>query len=316
MLSEIFYFILNMSLASCFIIAALLLLRLYKPLPRRFIYPLWSLAFFRLIVPVAPATSWSLFNFTGGLVKRLVTVNILAHGSSTPDRLLFMNMLGTAESYMPIEYKTESLRQIFVTRSVVWSIVAAAALLTAFILYALTCRELKKAIFIRNNIYCSDMLLSPLLMGVFRPKIIFPPGLDPDSTEAAMILAHENVHSKRFDNLWRTIAIVTACVHWFNPLVWIMLKAYFNDMELSCDETVIRKNGYSAKELRTYAHTLLHFAEDKKFLISSAFGRSGVKVRIINVLNYKRMTVIGAAVSAVFLLVVTIVLITNPILRR
>lgn len=318
MLNGIFYFILNMSLTSCFVIAALFILRLCKPLPRRFIYPLWALAFFRLIMPFSLTTGWSLFNFTGSLVKRLVTIDIITHGSvSIPsDRLAVMNMIGAAESYTPIEYKTESLRQIFAIGSVVWSIIAVAALLSACILYTLTLRELKNSVLIKDNIYCSDMLLSPLLMGVFRPKIIFPPGLDPDSPEGAMILAHENVHRRRLDNLWRTIAVGIVCLHWFNPLVWVMLKAYFNDMELSCDESVIGQSGYCDHERKAYASTLLHFAEDKKFLISSAFGHSGVKVRIMNVLNYKRMTVIGAAASTVFLLVVTLVLITNPALRR
>lgn len=318
MIGEIFYLILNMSLASCFAIAALLFLRLYKPLPRRFVYPLWALAFFRLIVPFTPATGWSLFNFTGGLVKRLVTVETITHGAvpvPTSGNWVMMNMIGAAESYLPMEYKTEALRQVFIIASAVWAIVAAAALLAACILYALVRRELKKAILIKDNIYCSDMLLSPVLMGVFHPKILLPPGLDPASAEGTMVLAHEKVHHKRLDNLWRTLAIGTACLHWFNPLVWVMLKIFFCDMELSCDEVVLRRGKYSTDECKVYASALLRFAEDKRFLISSAFGRSGVKVRIVNVLNYKRMTVIGAVASAVFLLAVALVLITNPTLR-
>jgi beta-lactamase regulating signal transducer with metallopeptidase domain len=318
MIDEIFYLILNMSIASCFVIAVLLLLRLYKPLPRRFVYPLWALAFFRLNVPFTLTTGWSLFNFTGNLVKRLITIETITHATvSIPasDHMAIMNVIGAAESYIPIEYKTQSLRQVFLAGSAVWAIATVAALLVAGILYALTRRELNKAVLIKDNIYCSDMLLSPILMGVFRPKIILPPGLNPDSREGKMILAHENAHRKRLDNLWRTLAIGIACLHWFNPLVWVMLKVFFEDMELSCDEYVLRRGKYSSDECKVYASTLLQFAEDKRFLISSAFGRSGVKVRIVNVLNYKRMTVIGAVASTVFLLVVTLVLITNPTLR-
>ena len=280
---------------------------------------MWALAFIRLTVPFALASRWSLFNFTGGLVKRLVTIETVTHGTeSVPEsaNLLIMNMIGAAESYAPIEYKTEAFRQVFMIGSAVWAIVAAASLLAGCILYVLTRKELDKATIIKGNIYRSDMVLSPVLTGVFRPKIILPAGLAPDSGGGAMVLAHENIHRRRLDNLWRALAIVIACVHWFNPLVWVMLKMFFKDMELSCDEAVLCSGRYNSNECRDYAATLLRFAEDKRFFISSAFGRSGVKVRILNVLNYKRMTVIGAVVSAAFLLALALVLITNPSLGR
>lgn len=315
---EIFYLIVNMSLASCFIIVVLSLLRLFKMLPRRFVYPMWALAFFRLVVPFSLTSGWSLFNFTGGLVKRLVTIETITYGTvSVPGsgNLSIMNMVGAAESYTPMEYKTEGLRQVFIIGSEVWAIVAAALLLVVFILYVLTGKELNKAVPVKDNIYCSDMLSSPMLVGVFRPKIIIPTGLEPDSAGCAMILAHENVHRRRLDNLWRTLAVGIACVHWFNPLVWVMLGMFLKDMELSCDEAVLRRGKYDSDACRDYATALLQFAEKKTFLITSAFGHSGVKIRILNVLNYKRMTVIGTVVSAAVLLALVLVLITNPYLR-
>jgi len=316
MLGTVFYFVLNMSIASCFVIAALLLVRQIRPLPRRVIYPLWGLAFFRLVTPFAFPTGWSLFNFTGGLVKRLITVETITQGRAPAqgsEDLWAMNMIGAAEQYAPIEYKTESLRQVFTTASAVWAVVAAAALIAALILYMLTRKELGQAVRVRDNIYRSDMLLSPVLSGLIRPKIILPATLDADGAEGRMVLAHENVHRRRLDNLWRMLGIFIACLHWFNPLEWIMLKTFFTDMELSCDEAVIRK--FDEKERRLYAGTLLRFAEDKRLLVSTAFGRSGVKVRIVNVLNYKKLTLIGAVASALFLLAVTVVLITNPQLQ-
>jgi len=223
-----------------------------------------------------------------------------------------MNYVGAVEEYAPFafEYKTETLRQVFTTAAMIWAIVAMALLLTAIILYLLTHRELKKATHIQDNLYRSDMLLSPVLTGVFRPKIILPASLEVDSPECQMVLAHENVHKRRLDNLWRLFAIAITCTHWFNPLAWIMLKSFFTDMELSCDEVATRK--YSQEERKTYAGVLLQFAEDKRLLVSTAFGRSGVKVRIVNVLNYRKLTLIGAVASLLFLLVVAMVFITNP----
>jgi beta-lactamase regulating signal transducer with metallopeptidase domain len=271
-MDDIFYLILNMSVASCFVISVLLLLRLFKPIQRRFIYPLWALAAFRLIVPFSLTSRWSLFNFTGGLVKRLVTFETITNGAvsvPTSDNLSMMNMIGAAKSYTPIEYKTDALRQVFIVGSAVWAIVAAAMFLAAIILYVLTQKELKKAMLIKDSIYYSDMLLSPVLIGLFHPRIILPPGLDPNSAEGEMILAHEDVHSRRLDNLWRIFAVGIACVHWFNPFVWMMLKALFEDMELSCDEAVIRRGKYSGSKCKDYAAALLQFTEDKRLVVSS-----------------------------------------------
>jgi beta-lactamase regulating signal transducer with metallopeptidase domain len=314
-LDTLFYFILNMSSASCFAIAALLLIRQIRPLPRRVIYPLWILAFFRLVMPFTLPTSWSLFNYTGGLVKRLITVETVAQGMvPIPEPgLLTMNMIGAAEQYAPIEYKTESLRQVFTAASVIWAVIAAAMFFTVITFYVLTRKELKKAVHIKDNLYRSDMILSPVLTGLLRPKIILPASFDPDSEECRMILAHENVHKCRLDNLWRLLGLCITCLHWFNPLAWIMLKAFFADMELSCDEAVIRK--YTTEERKSYAKTLLRFAQDKRLLVSTAFGRSGVKIRIVNVLNYKKLTIFGAVASSLFLLTVIVILITNPQLR-
>ena len=311
-----FYFVLNMSISSCFIIAALLAIRQIRPLPRRVIYPLWLLAFFRLVVPFGLPTRWSLFNFTGGLVKRLITVENIAHGASPAydsAQWSAMNYIGAAEQYIPVEYRTQSLRNVFTTGAFIWVIIAAAALIAAAILYSLTNRELKRAILIRENLFHSDMLISPVLSGLLRPKIILPHSLDPDSREAEMIIAHENVHKNRLDNLWRLLGIAITCLHWFNPLAWVMLKYCLKDMELSCDETVIRQ--YSDEERKVYAGTLLRFAQEQRTLVSTAFGQSGVKVRIVNILNYRQMTFVGAVASLLFILAITIVLITNPQIR-
>lgn len=309
----VFYFILNMSIASCFVITTLLLIRKIRLLPRRVVYLLWILAFFRLIIPFTFPTKWSLFNLTSGLVKRLITIGTVTQGSAAiPDTgdLSMMNMVGTAKQYIPIEYKTESLRHVYTTISVIWVYITAIIFLIVIILYLITFFKLKKAVHFKDNLYRSDMLVSPLIIGFIHPKIIFPDSLNPDSIEDRMILAHEDVHKSQLDNLWRLIGICIACLHWFNPLVWIILKAFLTDMELSCDEKVIRK--YNTEERKAYAGTLLRFAEDKRLLVSTAFGRSGVKIRIVNVLNYKKLTLIGIVVSLLFLLAAALILITNP----
>ena len=315
---SIFYIVLNMSVASCVVIVVLFLVRLIKPIPRRYVYPMWALAFLRLVMPFIPSSGWSLFNFTGGFVKRIVDIETVTRGAvSAPASvdMVMMNAVGAVESYDPVIYKAVSLRRIFSISSAVWAVVAVCSLFAVCLLYTFTYRELRKAVHVKGIVYSSEMVMSPVLTGVFRPRIILPPGVDPESTEGKIILEHENVHRKRLDNLWRALAVAAACVHWFNPLVWLMLRSFFRDMELSCDETVLKRGKYGSEGSKAYAAALLQFAENRSIFVPSAFGSSGVRVRIVNVLNFKRMTVIGAVASAIFLLAVAFALITNPSFR-
>lgn len=312
MLQTLFYFLLNMSLNAVFIICAILLIRNIKAIPKRLTYFFWVVAFARLCIPFSLSSKWSIFNYTGGLIKRVIAVDSIINNPQIHG-MTMTNFIGAVNNYTPAVFKTDALREVFNVGAFAWLIVSIAALLTMVILYSLTNAELKKAILIRDNIYLSDMLLSPVLMGVFRSRIVLPVSVAIDSPEAQMAIAHENVHKKRYDNLWKTLGLVIACFHWFNPFVWIMLKHFFADMELSCDEVVVKD--YDTKARKAYASALVSFADDKRFLISSAFGKSSIKVRIVNVLNYKRFTLIGTVASAVFLLAVAVVLITNPQLR-
>ena len=313
MQSAPFYYLVNMSLAASAVIVALLLIRLIRPLPRRVIYPLWALAFLRLAVPVSPSAGWSLFHLAGGLVRRVIPLEMMMPGANpSPLQWSTMNFAGAAQSYAPLIYKTELLRSIFTVGSAVWAIVALAALLAMAVLYTLTLAELRQAAPLRGDLYRSDAVLSPVLVGVFRTKIILPPGLDPDSPQGQLILAHEQVHRQRRDNLWRALSIGIVCVHWFNPLAWVLLRAFLADMEFSCDEAVLRQGKYTSQQRKEYASALLHFAEDKRFLFSAAFGQSAVRVRIIHALNYRRMTWIGAIATAAFVLALALALLSNP----
>ena len=127
------------------------------------------------------------------------------------------------------------------------------------------------------------------------------------------MLAHEDVHRRRKDNLWRLLAIGVVCVHWFNPLAWVMLRAFLADLESSCDEVVVR--GYSPADRKAYATTLLRFADDQRLLAATGFGTSKAKARIIGVLHYQRLTLIGAAAAALLVAAVAVALLTNPQVR-
>ena len=312
MLQTLFYFILNMSLNGIFIICGILLIRNIRVIPKRLVYIFWTAAFARLCVPFSLSSRWSVFNYTGNLIKRVIAADAIIAGPPLQG-MTMANYIGAVDSYAPAEFKTAALYRLFTTGAVVWLTVSIAALLAMVILYWLTSARFKTALLLRDNIYASDILLSPVLIGVLRPRIILPLPLSVDSPEAGSAIAHENVHRKRCDNLWRLLGFAVVCFHWFNPFAWLMLKYFLDDMELSCDEAVVRH--YDLKARKAYASALVSFAGDRGFFVSTAFGKSGIKARIVNILNYKRLTVIGTIASALLLLAVAVILATNPQIR-
>ena len=218
------------------------------------------------------------------------------------------NSIQAAESYFPIVYKTDLLKNIFEIASTTWAIIAAAAILTSVFLYILTKRELRDAKHLKDNIWTSDKITSPAVYGIIKPKIIIPGWI----TERDMpyILAHERVHIRRRDNFWRMIAVITACVHWFNPLVWIFLRWFFADMELTCDAKALKTLG--KENVKNYATALLTCAAGKSYF-ASAFGGAKTKVRIENILSYKKLTLLSTLVFGALIAAIAFVLITNAV---
>lgn len=289
-----------------------MLLRLNKKISGIGIYALWSLVFIRLVFPFAFSSEISLFNFAKGLIKEVVDAP-LQNVVLVRDRmeLTAANCIGVVKDYYPVIYKNDFLERFFGFAAFAWVIVAAAAILTVAIIYNLTGSELRKAQHFKDNIYISDKVETPMVFGVFRPKIIIPSGIKKPSKELEYVLLHEQIHIKRHDNLLRLLGIITACIHWYNPLVWFFLKLFLRDMELTCDLKAIKH--FSKEERKDYARALVNLSSSDKVFVSTAFGKTNVRVRVLNVINYKRMSVLTIIVSIFFIAAVSAALITNPI---
>ena len=286
MKSDVFYWVLNLSIHGSIVCFLLCLLRCVRRIPRRVIYVLWLGPAVRLTVPFAPAFPWSFLRLVQRLGARPVSLPI-------PGGLEMqtMNSVQAADSYFPVTYRTEMLRRLFEFCALIWIIGAAVCVLTLCVLYAANRLGLRGAKPLRQGILVSDQVAAPGLVGIFRPIVYVPPGMD--GTVLDYVEAHELVHKKRWDNLWRCVALLICCIHWFNPVVWICLRLFFADMELSCDERVIRT--LDPKERKDYALALLSVAEGRDLFVS-AFGGAKVRTRISRVLTYRRLTA-GAALA-------------------
>lgn len=286
MRSDVFYWVLNLSLHGSLVCLVIWLLRLIRRIPRRVIYVLWLAPVLRLTMPFAPSLPWSFAGLLRTLGARAVTVP----GYSVK-RIAATNTVKGADSYFPITYRTDALRGLFETCALIWIIGAAACLLTGIALYVMTRKELRGAKPLRSGVWVSEKVVSPGLVGIIRSKILVPPGMDGQLLD--YVEAHERIHRRRLDNLWRCLALGICCVHWFNPVVWFSLRLFFADMELSCDEAVIRK--LAPADRKGYAAALLSVAAGRDLFIS-AFGGAKLRVRIERVLSYRRLT-IGAALA-------------------
>lgn len=168
----------------------------------------------------------------------------------------------------------------------IWLFGIALMLIYSFVSIVVLKRRLCCAVLIEGNLYEAHNLKTPLVIGIFKPKIYIPAGLTDE--EHCFIVLHEQTHIRRHDHAVKMFAYLVLCLHWFNPLVWAAFVLMGADMEMSCDECVIRKLGGEIKS--AYSLSLVRVASGRKILNGSplAFGEGGMKERIKNVLNFKK----------------------------
>ena len=302
MLGEIFYWIFNMSIAATICVMPLLLLRLIKKIPRRIFIWLWLVPFIRMCIPVGISSKYGIMALLSKFTTKTVTIVQIGDDSA----LTMMNHVMGANSYFPITYKVNLLEDLFNIASVVWLVVALAAILALAIIYFVTLGEVKDAKKLKKNIYISDKIKTPAVYGIIKPKIILP--IEYQESELNYILMHENAHIKRKDNFVRLFAFIIVCVHWFNPFAWLLLKMLYSDIELACDESVL--SNCDETERKKYAYTLLSTAE-KTNVFAASFGGSKIRIRIENILSYKKISVFSIVAFSSLIMAICYVLLTN-----
>lgn len=301
-IGEVCYWLINMSIVASFMGLIVMLLRKIRFIPRRVSVFLWIIPFLRMTVPVGLNSPYSLMS----LVSRFTTRTVTVYQPSDDIAFSFSNSIRAAKSYSPITYKVNIIGTVFSVAGMIWIVVSLALLIALTLIYVSTKNAVADSRHLESNIFFSDKVDSPAVYGIIRPKIIIPGSYK--DMELKYIIRHEKTHIKRLDNLWRILGFITASVHWFNPLSWVFLKAFLNDLELACDEMAV--SGYDKEERKEYARTLLSCSGSKSLLVS-AFGGAKVRTRIENVLSYKKMTAFSALGFALLVVVIIFTLITN-----
>ena len=310
-MSDLFLNILNMSIAASWLILAVVLLRfLLKKVPKWIAVLLWGIVALRLVVPFSFESALSLIPSAETFNAHNIQYETPAISSGIPAVNNAVNpVLG--ETFAP--NSVGSINPLYIWTlvvSAIWLVGIAAMLLYAVISYVRVRQSVAERVPYEGNIFLCDYVKSPFILGLVRPKIYLPSSMD----EAAMgpVIAHEKAHLARRDHWWKPMGFLILTVHWFNPLCWVAYVLLCRDIELACDEKVIRQMDLDEK--KQYSTALLECNTQRRLvtICPLAFGEVGVKERVKNVLNYKKPAFWVIVVAVVACAVVTVCFATNP----
>lgn len=348
-LHGIFLKVLNMSLTASIVLAAVLALRvLLRKAPKQYSYLLWLIVLFRLLCPVSLGSGFSLLNLAGLPVNESGEMEYISapFAQSMPVSLsadaVSASKQGSGRAGQEImpgkEEGSQKGRQanggeigsaLQLAKGSWLGMPATLLLSRGFLLWLLgmavlgiysICslwrlhRKVACSMALRDNIYLADHIPSPFVLGLLRPRIYLPSSME--EKERGYIILHEQYHIRRKDYLAKPLAFFALCLHWFNPFVWLAFVLAMKDMEMSCDEAVMREMGGNIRA--EYADSLLHLALGKRRVAGFplAFGEGDTKSRIKNVINYKKPAAAIGLLAVAACLAGAVCLATNPASRR
>ena len=326
MFDRLYMGVLDMSKTAAMVIAVVLLVRLLlKKAPKVFSYALWAVVLFRLLCPISFETPVSIVpqlpDTSTGYNLADESIDLAGAGMAAYQAVGDLLNGGLGVQHIPTTEVTEDGMTRYVTADW-WSVwilfgkyVWAAGMAVMLLYSAFSYRRIKKqieiAVPIRDNIWIADDIQSPFVIGFVRPRIYLPGSLG--EKEQEYIMLHEQHHIRRFDYIFKALAFLALTIHWFNPLVWLAFGLACKDMEMSCDEAVIRKLGGEVRA--DYSASLLTLATGRRIIASTplAFGEGDTKGRIRNLAKWKKPAVWVIAAVALLCVVLSVSLLTDPV---
>ena len=311
-MAAVFLKLLNLSISASWLVLAVLVLRLVsKRSPKWMNVLLWGIVALRLVLPFSIESALS-------LIPSAETVSPVAVQSAPAPTItsgvsVIDNAVNPSLSEHFAAVPTASVNPLYVWTEIagwVWLIGLGAMLLYALVSYLRLRRRVSVSLPVQDHIYLCDAISSPFILGVVKPHIYLPSGLD--EVQRQNVLAHEQAHLARRDHWWKPLGFALLAVYWFNPVLWLAYTLLCRDIELACDERVIRTMDESA--VKTYSTVLLACSMPRKAVITCplAFGEVGVKERVKNALHYKKPAFWVVAASVAVCVVVAVCFLTNP----
>ena len=311
-MGNFFLALLNLSISAGWIVLAILFLRLVlKKAPRWMVCALWALVAVRLVLPFSIESVVSLMPSRETLPPDIVYARAPAiqSGVAIVDRVVN----DTVMTSLAPSTELTSVNPIQIWLAVggnLWLLGMIGMLVYAVISYWRIHGNVAPSISLGNGVYLCDYIESPFILGIFRPRIYLPSNVG--SQDAEYVLAHERAHLKRRDHWWKPLGYLLLSIHWFNPLLWAAYILLCRDIELACDERVLKELGIAVK--KSYSAALLSCSVPRRMIAACplAFGEVGVKARVKSVLNYRKPAFWVVLVAAVLSLTAAVCLLTDP----
>ena len=271
---------------------------------------LWGVVALRLVCLFSIESALSLIPSAETIPSEIVTETRepVLYEQATLDIVTNPTLPSAAE--VPVGVSRQQAQVDFNIYSVLWLAGMAALLVHALVSAGKLKRKLATAILLRDNIYESEFVDSPFVFGVVKPNIYLPMHMDEGT--AAYVIAHEHAHLARRDHWWKVLGYLVLALHWFNPLVWVAYILFCRDIELACDEKVVR--GLDGAARADYSQALLSCAAPKRAVAACplAFGEGNIKTRVKSALHYKKPTFWVAAAAVLAVVIVAVCFLTNP----
>lgn len=307
-----FSHVLNLSITASWLILAVLLLRLLlRKAPRWITVALWGLVALRLLMPFSIESSFSLIPSSETVPEELLRYQGVQ--LQEPARLDVVDnpALYHNEVSIELEQSVDRVQWSMVKLTFPWLIGVGLMLLYAAVSYIRLRRQVRTAVRLRENIYQSENVPSPFVLGVIRPRIYLPFTMEEQSLPH--VIAHEQAHIRRRDHWWKPLGFLLLSIHWFNPLMWLAYWLLCRDIELACDERVVRD--MTREDRAAYSQALLQCSLNRRrrlVLCPLAFGEVGVRTRVKSVLRYRRPAVWLSAAAVLLCAALAVTFLTEP----
>ena len=311
-MSELFLKIVNMSISASWIVVAVLALRFcLKKAPKWVNALLWGIVAVRMVFPFSIESVLSLMPSAETISPTIMMEQTPSVQTGVPVLNHVINPV-ISGSLTPAPGASANPLQIWIpVLAWIWLFGIAALFLYSAVSYWCLRRKVCEAVILRDNIYQSENVCSPFVLGIIRPKIYLPYHMD--SREMGHVIAHEQTHICRRDHWWKPLGFLLLTIHWFNPLMWLSYVLLCRDIELACDEKVIRE--MSNEQRADYTQALVACSVDRRLIAACplAFGEIGVKERVKSVMNYKKPAFWIVLASVIVCAVIAVCFLTNPI---
>ena len=311
-MSELFLKIVNMSISASWVVIAVLTLRFcLKKAPKWVNVLLWGIVAARMIFPFSIESVLSLIPSAETISPTVMMEQTPSVQTGVPALNHVINPV-ISSSFTPAPGASANPLQIWIpVLTGIWLFGIAALFLYSAVSYWRLHRKVCEAVILRGNIYQSEKICSPFVLGIIKPKIYLPYHMD--SREMDHVIAHEQTHIRRKDHWWKPLGFLLLTIHWFNPLMWLSYVLLCRDIELACDEKVIGKMGNAQRA--DYTQALVACSVDRRLIAACplAFGEIGVKERVKSVMNYKKPAFWIVLASVIVCAVIAVCFLTNPI---